>query len=303
MVEIPKTQPEIIMNLWAFIQLYRHPSGNFPLIYQLGIRLYAATGSDENKLAMLGKLATWDFHLASIFPVPESRSVHLGLGPISEISVPTLKGVVPPQKISNLEQQMALFGDAMEAARQLLPENTLTAGFKHTPLEDLSLLYTFTPVDVGEDGKMTARTRVPELTMGDPNVALNLWAFQDSESRLVQTLAGRAYLATGNRIEAEAVLANLAVADHFLLNRIEMPTPIPITENGESISHPKDFTTFKMHEEAMFSLVENHILKEIPLKHIDCEKKMTHQYTLPANGRIRNATVVWADDSGGTAAM
>jgi len=303
MVEIPKTQPEIIMNLWAFIQRYRHPSGNFPLIYQLGIRLYAATGSDQDKLALLGKLAAWDYHLASVFPIPESRTVHLGLGPPDEIRVPTLAGVIPVQMISNPEQQMALFGDVMDAIRQSLPENTLTTEFKHTPLEDLSLLYTFTPVDVGEDGKMIARTRAPELTMGEPYVARNLWAFPDSKSRLVETLAGRAYLATGDRIEVEGILANLAVADHFLLNRVELPKPIPTTETGENRSRSKDFTTIKAHEDAMFSLVDDQILKEIPSKYADCEKKRTHRYTLPVGDSIRHATIVWADSSGNTATM
>lgn len=298
MTGIPGTKPEIILNQWVFIQRYTHPAGIFPLIYQLGLRLYLATGSDNDKLALLGSLAAWDYHLASIFPVPKSRTVHLGLGPADEVRVPTLTGVVPDQLIKGPEAQMELFGEALETVRRLLPEDPLTMEFKHTPLEDLSLLYTFTPVIVGEDGGMTALTRVPELGTVDPHVALNLWALPDPGSHLVQTLAGRAYLVTGDRKTVEAVLANLSAADHLLASRIALPASFPTTGD---VSHPMDFTGVMAHEDAMFSLVEDQIRKEIPVKYGDVERKSTSRYTLPSGPRIRRTSLVGVHSAGSTA--
>lgn len=293
----PNTKPEIIINQWVFVQQYKHPSGIFPLIYQLGLRLYMAVGNDNDKLALLTSLAPWDYHLASIFPVPKSRTVHLGLGTPDEVRVPTLAGVVPIQSITSPDKQMGLFADALEAVRRLLPEHPLTLEFKHTPLDDLSLLYCFTQVDVGEDGTMTAHTRIPELTQGSPHVAVNLWAFPDSDTHLIRTLGSRAYLAAGDSKFVEAILANLSIGDYLLGSRIALPSSSQTT--GSSGRHPMDLAEVMAHPDTMFSLVDDQVENEIPIKYSDCEQKRAHRYTLPPERRIRRISVVEVDSATG----
>jgi hypothetical protein len=291
MAEGPKAPPEIIINQWVFVQHYKTPDGEFPLIYQLGVRLYAATGSDNEKLALLGKLAAWDFHLASIFSVPESRSVHLGLA--GDPRAPTLKGVVPIQLATGPEQQMALFADTLEAVRKRLPEDPLTNDFKHTPLEDLSLLYTFTQVDVDENGRMKALTRHPELSTGEPQVGVNLWAFPDRDPRLVQSVAGRAYLAPGDRASVEAILENLSAADYLLASRVALPTPLAMADHGGGAAPgPMGASATAADEEAVFAFVEDQIQEQIPVKYTDLKREGTHRFTLPSHGTIRHSSVV-----------
>lgn len=222
-------QPDIIVNLWPFVQRYKHPDGEFELIFQIGVRCYAALGSDDEKIAMLEKLAAWDYHLASVYAIPETRTVHLGLG--GDPHIPTLVGVVPVQSVASKEEKVALFLYVIDAVRESLPDNEITADFKNTPSEALSLLYLFTPVVVDEDGEMIAITRSREAG-SKPHLAVNLWAFPDLVSRLVQSVAGRAYLAGGERAEVEAILANLTAAEYPFASRLAMPASFPATDNG-----------------------------------------------------------------------
>ena len=61
--------PEIILNLWAI----HDPDDN--VIYGLAGRAYFASGTDEQKRALLKQLAVNDFVLALRLPVPERFSI------------------------------------------------------------------------------------------------------------------------------------------------------------------------------------------------------------------------------------
>lgn len=64
--------PEIILNLWAI----HDPDDN--VIYGLAGRAYYATGTDEQKTALLKQLAVSDFAMALRMPVPERFSIESG---------------------------------------------------------------------------------------------------------------------------------------------------------------------------------------------------------------------------------
>lgn len=64
--------PEIILNLWAI----HDPGDN--VIYGLAGRAYFASGTDEEKLALLKQLAVSDYVLALRMPVPERFSIESG---------------------------------------------------------------------------------------------------------------------------------------------------------------------------------------------------------------------------------
>ena len=61
--------PEIIINLWAI----HDPDVN--VIYGLAGRTYYASGTDEEKTALLKQLAVSDFVLATRMPVPDRFNV------------------------------------------------------------------------------------------------------------------------------------------------------------------------------------------------------------------------------------
>lgn len=56
--------PEIMFNLW-----YVHGGDGF--IYSLRVRAYVGTGTDEENLAILQKLAATDYLIARPFTIPE----------------------------------------------------------------------------------------------------------------------------------------------------------------------------------------------------------------------------------------
>ena len=61
--------PEIIVNLWYILH---KPTG---VVYNLAGRTYYASGTDEEKLALLKQLASTDYLLATQFSVPDRFNV------------------------------------------------------------------------------------------------------------------------------------------------------------------------------------------------------------------------------------
>ncbi len=57
-------EPEIILNLWYVFD-------DTGMIYSLRARAYVQSGSDEEKLAFLQRLAGIDYLIARPFPIPE----------------------------------------------------------------------------------------------------------------------------------------------------------------------------------------------------------------------------------------
>lgn len=80
--------PEIIINLWAI----HDPADS--IIYGLAGRTYFASGTDEEKTALLKQLAVSDFMLATRMPVPERFSIEsvegamTGFCPLNELYNP-----------------------------------------------------------------------------------------------------------------------------------------------------------------------------------------------------------------------
>lgn len=80
--------PEIILNLWY----YTDETGQF--IFALAGRAYIASGTDEEKTALLKQLAKTDYLLAIDLPVPEhyvadyAGKMRRGIAHVSELDNP-----------------------------------------------------------------------------------------------------------------------------------------------------------------------------------------------------------------------
>jgi hypothetical protein len=107
-------QLEIILNLWY---VYDDPGG----IYSLRARAYLASGSDEERLEMLRRLAPLDYLIAQPFPVPERfHTTILEGGEETRMAVAVCallnQGLYGPP--------LALFEDAVQQIEKQLPAQT-----------------------------------------------------------------------------------------------------------------------------------------------------------------------------------
>jgi hypothetical protein len=131
--------PEIILNLW-------YVTDEDGLIYSLRARCYVHSGSDEEKVAFLRKLAETDYLIAQPFPVPEGFHIHL-VGEEKEKQIP----VASYNAIRETVPFISLFEEAIQAMQNQLPAQTkLNIGSDP--------LVCMTPLLGDEDGNMRPLT-------------------------------------------------------------------------------------------------------------------------------------------------
>lgn len=280
-------QPEVIANLWTYMAAFAKGQ----LTYQVGIRLYVATGTDDEKTALLRTLAAWDFHLAHVFPPACGKTVLSGLPGGGTME---LNGVMPANAPGM--EVMEWFQNAFDGIKNLLPEHPTASGTRRAPLDLTNLLNVHTPVDVDKDGNMVARTSDPQLARNKPTVATNLWAFADAKPPCVDALAGRTYLLAGRSADVEKVVKNLAANDWLLACRVPVPGSFSTTFGGQTVAGRADASAVSSQQDALFAPVLAQIEHDIPTKHTDWEKKRTHRYVLPHDNLVRHA---WLLGDGG----
>ncbi len=82
------TSPEIILNLWYYVD------EDHQFIFALAGRAYIASGSDEEKTALLKQLAATDYPMAYKLPTPDryvtfyADRMRPGIAPASELDDP-----------------------------------------------------------------------------------------------------------------------------------------------------------------------------------------------------------------------
>jgi len=101
------TDPEVVLNLWAYSDEY----GN---VQRLAGKAYVMDGDDLHKLRLLRLLATTDFLSAKWFPVPKNFN-------FSGSNGEKLNGVVNASLISDPYTNGILFGEVMDRAAKELP--------------------------------------------------------------------------------------------------------------------------------------------------------------------------------------
>lgn len=280
-------EPEVIANLWTFYGAFLDGQLN----YQVGIRLYVATGSDDEKMAMLRTLAAWDFHLAHIFPPSCGTTVLTGFPDGRTLEV---EGVMPANAPGM--EVMDWFQGAFDAITTFLPEHSTPGGPRRAPLDLTNLLNVHTPIDVDKNGNMVARSSDAHLARSKPTVSTNLWAFADAESSAVHALAGRAYLLAGKQANVDRVLKNLAANDWLLAPRLVVPESFSVTKEGQSVAGQADVKAVSSQQSALFAPAWDKIEQEIPTVHTDWERKRTDRYVLPRDQISPRVSVVPEDN-------
>ncbi len=97
--------PEVVLNLWYFVE---ETTG---IVYRLAGRIYAMTGSNEQKLNVLHRLSATDFHIAQVFSVPERFK--------TVIYSTTLEGVTRPEIAA--QNSAVLFKEVIERIESAIP--------------------------------------------------------------------------------------------------------------------------------------------------------------------------------------
>ncbi|MBL7219264.1 MAG: hypothetical protein ISS69_04045 [Phycisphaerae bacterium] len=278
-------EPEVIANLWTFNGAFADK--DFKLSYQVGIRPYMVTGSDDEKFELLRALAGWDFHLAHMFPLSCGTTHLTGLPGGGSMEV---EGVMPAGA-PGLEV-MDWCQNAFDGIEALLPEHPSAEGTMRAHLDLTNLLTVHTAVDVDENGNMIANTSDPKLARKAPTTAANLWAFADARSTCVHALTGRAYLLTGKRKMLNRILTNLSANDYLLGHRLPVPESISATIDGQAVPGRADVSTVSSQQDLLFAPVMEQIDREIPDKHADWQKTTTHRYTLRQDSLTHRVSVI-----------
>jgi hypothetical protein len=122
------------------------------------------------------------------------------------------------------------------------------------------------------------------------------------DSQAVRALAARAYLAACDKAATEAILENLASADYLLASEIEPPTSSAAEYATRVVSRSAALDAAIVSDEAVVSRLIDEIRRATPVKYLDCEKKRTHQYSIPSYPSIRRVSLVSSDGASGVGA-
>jgi len=213
-------EPEVVMNLWVFIQ----PIGPMQVIYELGVRPYMMSGSDDEMTKLLKELSVSDFHFALRFPLPDRY--HLKLTNDGETfrassgdTMPAGDGVrkglalVRPD-ISGMGQ-LEYFKEALDIVEKHLPARRLGLDGVETrkpTVNRKNLLSVITTVNVDDKGNQVARVEGPPRHAA-PSVVANLWMFHDAKAKAIYALSGRGYMVHGSDSDKTRILKTLAPND------------------------------------------------------------------------------------------
>lgn len=104
--------PEIIINLWYVFD-------DLGMIYSLRARAYVGTGTDQQKLEMLQRLATIDYLIAQPFSIPERFHTVVTQG-----GKETKLAVAPMRVVKLLGGPEILFADVYGELEKQLPTQT-----------------------------------------------------------------------------------------------------------------------------------------------------------------------------------
>jgi|SRR6185369_12028361 len=111
--------PEIIVNLWYIVD---NATG---LIWNIAGRAYHASGTDEEKTALLKSLAVTDYPLATRLCVPETYNVDeiSGCCPLSELDNPST--ALFEEVYRELESELQCRVTVADEATLKIPDNPL----------------------------------------------------------------------------------------------------------------------------------------------------------------------------------
>lgn len=139
-IENPLLNPEVVLNLWAFVD-----EGGY--IQRIAGKFYVLEGSDQQKLAILRQLSGSDFLSAQWRPVPKNFRITnpdgeelIGIAHVSMLpdpnTHPSLFGPLMDELATEIPPQMRSVNGEFESFRLELPEAPLCVTTQILEFED-----------------------------------------------------------------------------------------------------------------------------------------------------------------------
>jgi hypothetical protein len=237
-------EPEVVMNLWVFVQSI----GPMSVIYELGVRPYMMSGSDDEMTALLKELSVSDFHFAERFPLPahyhlkvweEGGQLRASTGSDSvRPGEQVRKGLALVRPDIAGMKQMEYFSEALDAVEKALPTRRVGMEGSQTrkpTVNRRNLLSVITTVNVDDKGNQVAKVDDHRRsTLPEPTV--NLWMFCDDTAKAIYALSGRGYMIHGSESERTRTLKKLATLEFSLA--ASLPVPDRFATNGTLVVLP-----------------------------------------------------------------
>ncbi|MEZ4599012.1 MAG: hypothetical protein R2940_04400 [Syntrophotaleaceae bacterium] len=284
-------EPEVVMNLWIFTEQF----GQSRLIYEVAVRPYMMTGSDEEKLKWLRELAISDFHFARRFALPSDRFYVelmkqdgriMGVRSYAEMKdgPDILKGLALWLPDASHEENMDYFTHALDEIQTTLPTRRLGCDGPEAPRPSVNrknLLNVLTHVFVDSEGNQVAQ--VDDARRNSPaSPVANLWLFHDPKAKAIHALSGRAYMLHGSEPENVTVAKALAPYDFSMAKGFPVPDEFSATVNGKTRNGLVPLSSDGKYSRQIFNSVFESFECDIP-------------QTIGIGGKIRNPTTVSAD--------
>jgi len=223
-------EPEVVMNLWVFVQSI----GPMHVIYELGVRPYVMSGSDDEMTKLLKELAVSDFHFARRFPLPDRyylKTKEEGgwftaeSGDTMQTGERVRKGLALVRPDISGMQQMEYFPEALDVVEKSLPARRLGIDGLETTMPRVNrknLLSVITNVNVDDKGNQVARLDDPRRH-ASPSAVVNLWMFRDEKAKAIYALSGRGYMVHGSDSDKARILKTLARNDFSMVKGLPVP--------------------------------------------------------------------------------
>ena len=287
-------EPEIVMNLWVFIQLI----GPAQIIHELGVRPYMMKGSDAEMTSLLKVLSISDFHLARRFPVPDRYTLNFkeedgSFRAIAADGGTGRQGLTLVQPMISGMAQMEYFKEALDATQASIPARRigLQSSETRTPtVNRKNLLSVITSVIVDDQGNQIAKVDDSRRTQV-PSVSTNLWLLQDRSEQAVFALSGRGYMIHGSDSDKTRVLKALAPHDFAMVESFAVPEKF----GNSSEAHPGAFLlttpSGNTYSKDLFGKVFAAIEKEVPTS-IGIDGKMSNSVSVSARSALSVATKI-----------
>jgi len=292
--------PEVVMNCWVFIQSI----GPVNIIYELGVRPYVMTGSDEEKTALLRDLAISDFHFARRFTLPADRYyikiterngaiVSASSGDKMEEGKDVRKGLALVRPDISGMHQLEYFREALDLIEKSLPTRRLGIDGPETEAPKVNrrnLLSVVTNVNIDGQGNQVPRVEDSRRNSA-PSPVANLWMFQDDKAKANYALSGRAYMVHGSDSEKARILKALASYDFSMVSVLPIPEEFSATVDGKARKGLLAISPDGRYKKELFKDVLQAFEREVPAA-IGIDGKMKNRVAISSGQVMSVATSI-----------
>jgi hypothetical protein len=293
-------EPEVVMNLWVFTQSI----GPANVIYELGVRPYVMSGSDDEMTRLLKELALSDFHFAHRFALPADRYylkinqkdgviISAESGDFMEEGDNVRKGLALVRPDISGAHQLEYFVEALDVVEKSLPTRRLGIDGVETSMASVNrenLLTLITNVKVDDEGNQVALVDDPRRR-ASPSAVANLWMFHDEKAKAIYALSGRGYMVHGSDSDKMRILKALAPNDFAMVRPLSISDEFSANVDGKHRNGVLPVSADSKYTKDLFNGVFQAIEHEIPTT-IGIDGKLKNRVAISAHQLLSCSTCI-----------